>query len=123
MKAIRLNTDYRNNPLGIDNKNPRFTWNCEGGIKQTAYRLVAEENGRILFDSGKVESDSMNCRYEGEPLQSRQRVNWSVQIWDESGNDTISQIAWFEMGLLDAHDWQAKWIAGVDTNRQGRRSG
>ena len=120
MEAIRLKTDHRVNPLGIDNRAPRFTWNCKGGIKQTAYRLVAEENGRILFDSGKVESDSMNCRYEGEPLQSRQRVSWNVHIWDETGVETVSHTAWFEMGLLDAHDWQAKWIAGVDTDKQER---
>lgn len=120
MKAIRLKTDHLFNPLGIDNRVPRFTWNCNGGVKQTAYRLVAEENGRILFDSGKVESDSMNRRYEGAPLQSRQRVNWSVQIWDESGNDTVSETAWFEMGLLDTGDWQANWIAGVDTDKQER---
>lgn len=120
MKAIRLRTDYRVNPLGIDDLTPRFTWNCDEGNKQTAYRLVAEENGDILFDSGKVESSSMHCRYEGVPLQSRQRVNWSVRIWNDAGDETVSDAAWFEMGLLDAADWQAKWIAGVDTDRPER---
>lgn len=120
MKAIRLKTDYRYDPLGIDDLTPRFTWNCEGGVKQTAYRLVAEENGNILFDSGKVETDAMHCTYAGETLRSRQRVNWSVRIWDENGNDEVSETAWFEMGLLDSHDWQAKWIAGVDTDREER---
>ena len=37
MKAIRLRTEYLNNPLGIDIQNPRLMWNCEGGVKQTAY--------------------------------------------------------------------------------------
>lgn len=121
MQAIRLKTDYRYNPLGIDNCSPRFTWNCQSGNKQTAYRLIAETSGGdVLFDSGRVESNSMHCCYEGERLQSRQRVNWSVRIWDDTGEETISESAWFEMGLLENRDWQAKWIAGVDTDKQER---
>lgn len=120
MKAIRLKTDYRVNPLGIDNLMPRFTWNCDEGIKQVAYRLVAEENGSVLFDSGRVESSSMYCRYAGTPLRSRQRVTWFVRIWDDAEIETISETAWFEMGLLETSDWQAKWISGVDTDKQVR---
>ena len=41
MKAIRLRTEYLQEPIGIDIVRPRFFWNCEGGIKQTAYRLFA----------------------------------------------------------------------------------
>lgn len=35
MKAIRLRTEYLNNPIGIDIQTPRLFWNCEGGTKQT----------------------------------------------------------------------------------------
>lgn len=31
MKAINLKTEYLVNPIGIDIKNPRLMWNCEGG--------------------------------------------------------------------------------------------
>ena len=41
MKAVKLKTEYLKNPLGIDIKNPRFMWNCEGGKAQSAYRLIA----------------------------------------------------------------------------------
>ena len=42
MKAIRLHTEYLNDPMGIDLAHPRLMWNCEGGIKQTAYEIISE---------------------------------------------------------------------------------
>lgn len=121
MRAIRLRTEYRENPLGIDQVNPRFTWNCEDGKRQCAYRVIVTDSEQdVLFDSGKVESSSMHCRYKGERLQSRQRAYWNVRIWDENGQETASDTAWFEMGLLDAEDWKAQWIGGTDTDREER---
>ena len=81
-------------------------WNCEGGTKQTAYRIVTEK-----WDSGKVESDAMHAEYPKE-LASRERVNWTVTIWDENGEAGEPQSAFFETGLLRPDDWTAKWIAG-----------
>ncbi len=113
MKAIRLRTEYLNNPLGLGITNPRFSWNCEGGVKQTAYQIIAKRNGKTVWNSGKVPSNAMtHIRYEGEPLKSRDRVEWSVKLWDESGNGGEISTAWFELGLLDPADWQAKWISG-----------
>ena len=107
MKAINIKTEYLGNPLGIDIKNPRIFWNCEGGTKQTAYRIVSEK-----WDSGKVESSSMNARWPLE-LTSGERVNFTITLWDE--NDTEgekSEPAFFETGLLSKSDWKAKWITG-----------
>lgn len=33
MKAIRLQTEYLTKPLGLGIARPRFSWNCEGGIR------------------------------------------------------------------------------------------
>ena len=113
MKAIRLRTEYLTNPIGIDIPRPRFFWNCEDGIKQTAYRIVARTGGKTIWNTGKVESSSMTgITYDGPELQSRQRVEWSVQLWDENGIEGESASAFFEMGLLNADDWAAKWISG-----------
>ena len=121
MKAIRLRTDYRENPLGIDNTTPRFSWHCDSGKKQIAYRIrVYDRENTSLYDSGKVESDSMHCRYAGVPLRSRQRAFWCVEVWDESAVSSVSETAWFEMGLLAPVDWKAMWIAGIDTDRDER---
>ncbi|RZK35040.1 MAG: hypothetical protein EOO90_29860, partial [Pedobacter sp.] len=40
---INLKTEYLVNPVGLDNPNPRFTWQMNDkrmGAKQTAYRLM-----------------------------------------------------------------------------------
>ncbi len=112
MKAIRLRTEYLKDPIGIDIASPRLFWNCEGGIIQTAYQIVAESDYTRVWDSGKVDSPSMRCTYP-QPLRSCQRVTWKIRIWDENGEPgEWSEPAFFEMGLLSASDWKAKWITG-----------
>ena len=112
MKAINLKTEYLNNPIGIDIQRPRLMWNCEGGKKQTAYRIVAISAMITVWDSGKVQSDSMRVIYP-QKLLSRQRVEWKVQLWDENDDvGDLSETAFFETGLLSADDWKAKWISG-----------
>ncbi|MBR4467255.1 MAG: family 78 glycoside hydrolase catalytic domain, partial [Clostridia bacterium] len=106
MKAIRLRTEYLKHPLGIDIRKPRIMWNCEGGVKQTAYEIVAEK-----WASGKVESASMQAAYPLE-LASRERVDYKIRVWDENGEPGDWSESFFEMGLLEVSDWQAKWITG-----------
>ncbi|MCR5664141.1 MAG: glycoside hydrolase family 78 protein [Oscillospiraceae bacterium] len=112
MKAIRLRTEYLFDPVGIDVQKPRLMWNCEGGVKQTAYRIVAEN-----WDSGKVESSSMQAVYP-TLLRDRERVNWRVRLWDENGEPGEWSEAFFEMGISS---WRAAWITGdYAVNRKKR---
>ena len=111
MKAIRLKTEFLSHPLGIDVKNPLLSWNCDGGVKQTAYRIVAKNGDAVAWDSGKVESDTMRVTYPCE-LCSRDRIDWSVTLWDENDIQGDPTSAFFEMGLLSPDDWTAKWISG-----------
>lgn len=120
MKAIRLRTEYLKDPFGIDIQKPLLFWNCEGGKQQTAWRIVAQTDGKTVWDSGKVASSSMRAEYP-EKLVSRQRVEWNVKLWDESGEGEWSEPAFFEMGLLSPSDWKAEWIAGnYKVNRKKR---
>ena len=113
MKAINLKTEYLRDPLGIDIVHPRLSWNCAGGIKQTAYQIVAKVNRETVWNSGKVKSSSMtHIPYGGPELRSRERVYWSVKLWDENGEGGEISHSFFEMGLLEASDWKAKWITG-----------
>ena len=113
MKATRLRVDYLKEPMGLGNPSPRFYWNCEGGPKQTAYQIVVKVKGETLWNSGKVESNSMtHVPYGGRLLRSRERVHWSIKLWDEDGNGGEVASSWFEMGLLEKSDWTAKWITG-----------
>ena len=107
MKAIRIKTEFLINPIGVDFKHPLITWNCDGGVKQTAYRIVASSG----WDSGKVESDSMRVTYPIE-LKSREKVDYTITLWDENHREGEPSSASFEMGLLEKGDWTARWISG-----------
>ena len=114
MIATKLKTEYLYNPLGIGMVQPRLQWNCDGGVTQTAYQVVCrDENGNLFWDSGKTTGSAMRVQYAGEPLKSRSKVLWQVRLWDANGQlGDWSEEASFELGLLRASDWQAKWITG-----------
>lgn len=112
MKAIRLRTEYLKSPLGIDVPHPRLMWNCEGGIRQTAYQIVSEN-----WDSGKIISSSMQAVYP-RSLSDRERVNWKIRLWDENKEPGEWTESFFEMGLSA---WDAQWITGSYRAKKSRR--
>jgi alpha-L-rhamnosidase len=126
-EITRLKTEYAVNPLGIDVM-PRFSWSHDGTVLQHAYRILAASDANQLcrqqadiWDSGRVESmDSQFIPYAGKTLKSGQRVYWQVEIWNEQGEHSLSDIAWFEMGLLSASDWQGVFIAPKYCGSGGR---
>lgn len=105
-----LKTEYQKNPIGIDEKKPRFSWKLksdETDIFQTAYQISVEN----VWDSGKVSSiQSVFVEYEGPSLSPCTNYNWKVRIWDNKGNVSDWYNTFFETGLMD-NPWQAKWIA------------
>ena len=122
MKAIRLQTEYLNEPLGLGNPQPRFYWNCEGGKLQSAYRIECVRDGETVWDSGKVNSASMtHIRYDGKSLKSRDLVTWRVTLWDENDARGETSESHFELGLLNASDFTAKWISGNYKPHKNRR--
>ena len=123
MKLYDLKTDYRKNPIGIQNPAPRFGWKIADerrGVKQISYQIRAYSNDSLLYDSGVVISDeNRHVRYAGAALQSYQRVNWTVAVTAEAADGSretaeSSEDAYFEMGILDPAEWKAKWIEPED---------
>ena len=118
----QLRCEYLRNPLGLGETSPRLSWIIESdrrGEIQTAYQILVASTAELLtadqgdlWDSGKVVSDeSCQIIYSGKPLFSRQRCFWKVRIWDRYGHSTHwSQVAQWQMGLLQPSDWQAQWI-------------
>ena len=125
-KVNSLTCEYQKNPLGIDTKQPRLSWRMyaeERGQMQSAYRILVattpdqlEEGKANLWDSGKISSgQSTHIIYKGKPLTSRQRCYWKVKIWDKDGEGSeYSAPAFWEMALLSAADWQARWLRHPD---------
>lgn len=119
----RLRCEYLENPLGIEIAQPRVSWIVESGDrgeKQTAYQIMVasaadelEKGHGDLWDSGEVRSDQTTfIPYGGKPLVSRQTCFWKVRSWNKDGKvSPWSEPATWEMGLLEAKDWDGEWIA------------
>lgn len=125
LRPTRLRCEYLENPIGIDTKIPRLSWQLTSekrGQKQSAYRIIVASSVEALsrgegdvWDSGKVNSDdSLFIPYGGKPLNSRQRCYWKVSVWDNNATPTTSELAMWSMGLLKDSDWQAKYISYRD---------
>lgn len=110
-----LRAETLDNPLGIDARPPRLSWQMRSerpGAKQVAYQIIATGGEGEGWDSGQIESaQSVNIPYGGA-LHSRDRVEWRVRVWDETGARAESDPATFEMGLLNQTDWRARWVSG-----------
>ncbi|WP_187374251.1 family 78 glycoside hydrolase catalytic domain [Murimonas intestini] len=113
-----LKCDHRKNPLGIDSKNPLFSWELqsdEKNVLQSAYQITVKSGGHILWDTGRCECGrSAFIRYEGENLKSGTVCVWELTVWDNHGNMAAAQ-AEFETAFMNKEDWKAKWIEPVQT--------
>ena len=124
---VNLLCDGWQNPLGIDDLNPRLSWqvvltnSSARAQSETAWQIqVASSAARLasnqpdLWDSGQVVSPQpFNVPYAGTPLASAQQVFWQVRVWDQSNSVSAwSPIGTWTMGLLSPGDWQGGWLIG-----------
>lgn len=113
VRIERMTCEGLVDPLAIDTRTPRFSWQLRGakqGDAQRSYRIeVASDSlllaaGRAdLWDSGEVASDrSVMVPYEGVPLTARAQCWWRVSVRTEkSGRRVSSPAARFGIGLTD----------------------
>ncbi len=119
----RLRCEYRENPLGIDAVEPRFSWillSDPRNTTQAAYRthMATSKEGlteaaKLVWDSGVADGDSsIWTSYEGDKLASFQRYWWRVKVRDNHGRESEwSQPAWWGMGIMSSSGWTAEWIS------------
>jgi alpha-L-rhamnosidase len=83
----------------------------------TSERDFSEKETGDQWDSGRVDSERTNgIRHSGVPLWGGKRYFWRVRWWDQwEGVSPWSDIAFFEMGLLQDKHWKAKWITSKNT--------
>jgi alpha-L-rhamnosidase len=121
---VNLRTEYLDTPIGIDEAQPRFSWQMSSdliGAAQNAYRIVVAvdeaklKSGEYVFDSGKTLSDlSLGVVYRGKVLRPSTRYFWKVLVWDEKGNIIESAPSWFETGLMGTGWSRAQWIGSTE---------
>lgn len=114
MRLYDFRTEYRENPIGLTEKVPRFSWKIESDEKdtvQTSYEIkVTDENGKLVWDSGKKISDqSVLISYEGEALAGETFYSVEVTVADNHGN-VESVEGSFETGIFNQTEFKAQMI-------------
>jgi alpha-L-rhamnosidase len=127
VKLQALSTENLTDPIGVDVKQPRFSWqliSTKRNTKQSAYEIIIVSGKSSVWNSGKVISDqSVHVKYGGAALQSGKKYNWQVRVWDNNGKASAwSPAASFQTALFNLSDWKAKWIEPGFTEEATRPS-
>jgi len=127
LNVSHLLTENLSDPIGIDSRQPRFSWQLSApdrNVLQTAYEIQVgdgPDGGGKIWNSGKVLSDqSLYIVYGGPAVQAGRKYFWRVRVWDNKGRGSgWSKPASWQMGLLTPADWKAQWIrvAKEDTSQ------
>ncbi|WP_339183988.1 family 78 glycoside hydrolase catalytic domain [Oceanobacillus sp. FSL W7-1293] len=125
LRVTSLRCEYLENPLGLDVKHPRMNWKLisdQRNVKQQAYFIevaLDEIFQSIEWSSGKVLSDqSVHIPLNQINLQPFTRYYYRVKVWDDSNQESEwSNTAYWETGMLDASNWQAKWICASNQRK------
>lgn len=132
VKNLRL--EMKENPLGINVTQPRFSWQIASGkpdLKQTAYQIQVaaspeqlESGDGLLWDSGVVRSDeSVLVPYAGKALESGKPYYWRVKLTTNQGDTPWSDAGSWSMALLDDSEWKATWIGEDSLSNPGEEIG
>ena len=119
MKIANITCERVHTPLAVTNRHPRFSWEItsdEKDVLQSAYHIIVKDHtGALVWDSGKAQSrETVDIMYAGAPLVSSGRYVYQITVWDNHGNEAVSEEERFETALLDSADWKAQWIEPLD---------
>src|SRR6059058_426443 len=111
VRPYKLTCEYLKHPLGIETRQPRFSWlidSSQRNLFQSAYELVigtkekeVERSKGNIWQSGEIYSDqNILIEYKGAPLRSATRYFWRVRVYDQNGKvSQWSKTSWFETAL------------------------
>ena len=131
MRIVRLTTEYQENPIGLDETAPAFSWQLESArqnVKQHAYQIQVRKkrDQSEVWNTGRVAaSQSANIVYQGKPLAACERYTVSLRVWDEAGCAADAE-GFFETGLMNPsiEAWEgAEWIAAPRYSVMSRTRG
>ncbi|MBQ9407932.1 MAG: alpha-L-rhamnosidase N-terminal domain-containing protein, partial [Clostridia bacterium] len=113
MKPYNIRIDYGRTACGeiqiIDTAQPLFSWAVGvcGQETNASHRVSVARGGRIVWDTGYLDSEAQSAHYEGETLISGEIYNVTVEY---KGTDGVaySDSRDFCPGQLD--NWDAAWL-------------
>lgn len=113
MEITRLRTLHMENPLGIDTS-PFFSWvltSDRQNVVQEKYQICVKDAGGVcVWDSGlRMSNENTFIPYDGDPLKSRTRYEWTVSVQDNTG-ETGTGRGIFETAILNGDEWSARWV-------------
>lgn len=123
LTIFELTCEYQRNPIGIGTLNPTLRWKVNSlkrSERVTAYQIIVasttdliNQNIGDVWDTSKVENiNNVEVRFNGKTLLSSQKYYWKVKVWGINNNESLwSEVAHFEMGLLNESKWKAVWIS------------
>ena len=128
-----LRLEMKENPLGINVTQPRFSWQIASGkpdLKQTAYQIQVaaspeqlESGDGLLWDSGVVRSDeSVLVPYAGKPGIG-ETLLLACKLVTNQGDTPWSDVGSWSMALLDDSEWKATWIGEDSLSNPGEEIG
>jgi alpha-L-rhamnosidase len=117
---IEPRTEYLHDPVGIDSRQPRFSWRLEAGeagLAQQGYLLTVSKDANdlksgtgALWRTQSASADQLAV-YAGPALKPFTTYHWQVTLRDSRGRTHASPVARFETGMMDASDWKGAWIS------------
>lgn len=131
MKITKLLTESMENPIGLDEAAPAFSWKLAAlgrNVRQQAYqlRVQRESDQAEVWNTGRVSTAcAANIAYAGAPLEPCQRYAVSLQVWDGAGHAADAE-GFFETGLMNPSiaAWEgARWIAAPRCTVMARTRG
>ena len=126
---VDLRCDHRSDPVGVEKAHPPLAWRIDSeipGVMQEAYQIQVASSAEALlagepdlWDTGRIASGvSLGIPYGGKERSSREAAYWRVRIWTKGaeGPGDWSDVARWEMALLEPEDWRASWIRGPEVD-------
>ena len=124
VSVTNLRTERLENPMSLDTPTPRLGWQIESdkqNVLQTAYHLIVsssrEKAEALEGDIRDRKEQSAQSQWvelgDGKALRSNTRCYWRVKITTNQGETEWSDVAMFNIGLLNESDWGGDWI-GMD---------
>lgn len=118
-----LTTERMTAPMSIATPAPRLGWrinSTKNDVMQTEYHVIvastkekAEKLEGDLWDETVKSDRSQWITYKGRQLRSNTKCYWRVKVTTTQGESGWSDVAVWNIGLLNESDWQGQWI-GID---------